>query len=162
MDPVLVPVESHQFWLRDPDRRPGLPSRTTNGLVAVTGPGAAIIFTGISSGRVSVSVEALTAAPAAVNLAEWDEVADVSLPGLSGVLAVAALMDAVPPGLPNLCVAGPGDYRVRVHARGRDISPDEATDQPAETYLVLCWPALPAADVDHKLTDQTGAGLRRD
>jgi hypothetical protein len=48
-----------------------------------------------------------------------------------------------------------------VHARGRDISSDEATDQPDETYLVLCWPAPPTPDKDHKLTDHTGASLRR-
>ena len=160
MEPVLVPVESHQFWLREPDRRRGFPPRETNGLVAVTGPGSAIIFTGISSGRVPVRAEALTAAPATADLGEWDEIADVSLPGLAGELAVAALMDDVPPGLPGLCAAGPGDYRVRVHARGRDTSPDEATDQPAEAYLVLCWPAPPAPDVQHKLTDRAGAGLR--
>jgi hypothetical protein len=122
MEPVLVPVESHQFWLHEPSRRRGFPLRETNGLVAVTGPGAAMIF-GISSGRVSVRAEALTTAPAVADLGEWDEIADVSLPGLAGELAVAALMDDVPPGLPGLCAAGPGDYRVRVHARGRDTSP---------------------------------------
>jgi hypothetical protein len=160
MESVLFPVESHQFWLHEPDQPRGYPPWEINGLVAVTGPGAAMIFTGISTGRVSVRAEALTAAPPVTDFDEWDEVADVSLPGLTGDLAVAALMDDVPPGLPGLCPAGPGDYRVRVHARGRDLSPDEATIQPAETYLVQCWPAPPAPDVDHKLTDRVGAGFR--
>ncbi|WP_250007933.1 hypothetical protein [Actinoplanes sp. M2I2] len=160
METVLVPVDSHQFWLLEPDRRRGFPPRDTNGLIAVTGPGAAIIFTGISSGRVSVRAAALTAAPTAVDLDSWDEIADMSLPGPVGDLAVAALLDHVPPGLPALCAAGPGDYRVRVHARGRDISPDESITQPAEIYVILCWPASPAPAVDHKLTDHVGAGLR--
>ena len=160
MQPVLVPVDHSQFWLCGPDPQFGTPRQPTNGLVAAADPGNAIIYTGISSGRVSVLAQALAAAPATIDLDDWDEVADISLPGLAGELTVTALMDAMPPGLPNLCSAGPGDYRVRVHARGRDISYDLATDQPDETYFVLCWPAPATPDTVHKLTDKTGASFR--
>ena len=101
MQPVLVPVESSQFWLCEPDRQFGTPRQPINGLVAAAIPGTAIVYTGISSGWVSVLAQALTAAPAAFDLDKWDEVAEISLPGLTGELTVTALMDPSHPDCPT-------------------------------------------------------------
>ncbi|MEU8470568.1 hypothetical protein AB0F30_22160, partial [Streptomyces sp. NPDC029006] len=38
---------------------------------------------------------------------------------------------------------GPGDYRLRIHARGRDTAIDLAPDDVTEWYLIQVWPAPP-------------------
>ncbi|MFG2629816.1 hypothetical protein [Streptomyces sp. NPDC048473] len=43
----------------------------------------------------------------------------------------------------NLAHAGPCEYRLRLHARGRDINPDGVQDEDepiAEHYLLQVWP----------------------
>ncbi|MCE0446635.1 hypothetical protein LT493_24490 [Streptomyces tricolor] len=45
--------------------------------------------------------------------------------------------------LPDLAAAGPGTYRLRVHARGRDQAVDLAPDTVTEHYLLQCWPQPP-------------------
>jgi hypothetical protein len=64
-----------------------------------------------------------------------------------------------PHDLPPLTTAG-GDWRVRVHARGRDTDVDGVAREPFEHYLVQVWPAAPAPETAHRLTDGYGAGLR--
>ncbi|MEU2726066.1 hypothetical protein [Streptomyces smyrnaeus] len=76
-----------------------------------------------------------------------------------GDMHVRALMDD-PPDLPVLAPAGPGSYRVRVHARGRDIAPDGVAEEPVEDYLLIVWPAPPEPDTVHKQTDNFGAEWR--
>ncbi|MFF9431268.1 hypothetical protein [Streptomyces sp. NPDC014746] len=44
----------------------------------------------------------------------------------------------------DLAFAGPGDYRIRLHARGRGINPDgvqEESEPIAEHYLLQVWSA---------------------
>ncbi|MFE7841031.1 hypothetical protein ACFU53_34735 [Streptomyces sp. NPDC057474] len=48
--------------------------------------------------------------------------------------------------LPVLSFAGPGDYRLHVHARGRDTAIDLAPDEVTEWHLIQAWPA-PTHDV---------------
>ncbi len=66
-----------------------------------------------------------------------------------------------PPDLPVLTPAGPGSYRVRVHARGRDTAPDGVAEEPLEDYLLTVWPAPPRSDTVYKQTDEYGATWRR-
>ena len=76
-----------------------------------------------------------------------------------GRLRPAALgADADP--LPELTVAGPGDYRVRVHARGRDTMIDGVASEPVEDYLVVVWPQAWADEEIYRQTDRYGAGMR--
>ncbi|WP_229877020.1 hypothetical protein [Streptomyces bluensis] len=56
------------------------------------------------------------------------------------------MMDDLDEELPALSFDGPGDYRLRVHARGRDTAVDLAPDELTEWYLIQAWPA-PARDV---------------
>jgi hypothetical protein len=158
---MLVPVDYHQFWIQEPGRRRGPVSPEGNGLVVAAGPGSAMVLTGISTGRVEVEAEAMPGPPPLVDLDAWDEIVEISVSAPAGRLAVAALMDAGPVGLPRLCAEGPGFYRVRVHARGRDNAPDEASCRPVEAYRILTWPAPPGPDLAHKLTDRFGAAVRR-
>src|SRR2546430_1442456 len=123
MDAVLaagsgvIHVTYHQFWLLDS----GQSTRATNALNGVVGiaRGAAMIWPGVHSGHVTLSVEARAAAPDTVDVDGWDEVVEVSLAAPAGHVRPAALMADTPP-FPEITAAGPGDYRIRVHARGRD------------------------------------------
>ncbi|MER6680098.1 hypothetical protein [Streptomyces olivaceoviridis] len=73
-------------------------------------------------------------------------------------------MDNLDEELPVLPFAGPGDYRPRVHARGRDTAIGLAPEVVTEWYLVQVWPApapAPARDVAVlRQTDTYGASVR--
>lgn len=153
-------VDDHQFWLLDFPREvvPQL-STMTNGLVEPS-DGAALVYTGIATGNVMVTVDALAGPPEDEGLDEWDEVVDISMETTTGDLRVVAPMAERPTTLPSLSPHGPGPYRLRVHARGRDTSPDGVAHEPVELYLVLSWPGPPAPALAHKLTDTVGEQLR--
>ncbi|MFI5682956.1 transposase [Streptomyces sp. NPDC051636] len=128
----LVPVQHHQFRISDEDGTvgPDLP-REHNGLVEVQ-DGIATIHTGIHTGDVDVTVTLHVEAPQPGN-AEWDEIVELSLHSVSGELMVRGLMDDLDEELPVLSFDGPGDYRLRIHARGRDEIPEwrrESKDLP--------------------------------
>ncbi|MGI5133192.1 hypothetical protein ACQEVB_40775 [Pseudonocardia sp. CA-107938] len=162
-----VAVEYHQFVVIDPatDERPD--ADVVNGLVGVTEVGAQIVC-GMQMGdvgcEVSVRAEA-PAAPTALDLERWDEIVDVSIRSVSGNLYVVAVDDEAPD-LPNLCGSGPGVYRLRVHARGRDTHPSEIVDElptdaePAEQYLLITWRAEAGPATVHQTRDQFGKAYR--
>lgn len=153
-----VRVDYHTFELTDSDKRTPTGFDTSNGLVFSL-PGQAVICTGISTGWVNVSVQVRRYPPAQVDADAWDEVVDHSVETATGVLRVTSVMSDAPD-LPALTPQGPGTYRVRVHARGRDTAPDGAVDEPVEDYLLIIWPAEPQPDQIHKQTDHYGAELR--
>lgn len=72
---------------------------------------------------------------------------EVSAHAPTGGLRVESLEQGPVDGLAPLSPAGPGWYRLRVHARGRDTLPDKTGPEPVEDYLVMTWPA-PRADAD--------------
>ncbi|WP_130177986.1 hypothetical protein [Cryobacterium sp. SO1] len=43
------------------------------------------------------------------------------------------------PDWPRLDGFGPGTYRIRVHARGRDIADDAAVLEATEEYMIVTW-----------------------
>jgi hypothetical protein len=154
-----VNVSHHMFYLTDDGLLPQPPFTPTNGLV-VARPGAAVIFTGASSGVVEIQVEVHGDSPPMVSTDGWDEVVETTVQVPRGRLAVDAPM-ANAPDLPVLTPAGPGSYRIRVHARGRDTAPDIVAFEPAEHYLITVWPSPPAPEAVHKQTDRYGETLRQ-
>lgn len=156
------PEVSHsQYWVQD-DLLETDPSMYVgfNGLICAQGS-VGIVLTGTSFGRIRLTAEGRTSPPAEVDLASWDDVVEVSLAFVNGSARILAGMGTVVPGLPLLSVAGQGPYRVRVHARGRDLaaaSPHPA--EPVEEHLVIAWPAATAAEVRYKLSDAYGAAIR--
>jgi hypothetical protein len=158
---AVVHVSYHMFIVSEDGQTPtfegdlgsnGLvfPSRTDGGL---------FVWTGIHSGVVTVTAELLATSPP-VEDAGWEEAVEVSLHAPFGRVMVACLMDDFPEGLPVLTPAGPGDYRVRVHALGRDTDIDGTAFEPFEDYLVQVWPGAPAPEVVYKQTDRYGAQIR--
>jgi hypothetical protein len=164
-DPVAngqatMPVQRHTFLLADRATcGPRIPLDRSNGLIDPQ-PGLAVIFTGILGGNVRLAVEAHAAAPE-VDTTEWDEVVDATMEAPTGTVQVRGVDEDPPDHLPVLTPAGPGSYRVRVHARGRDTAVDEVERQPVEDYLIAVWPESPAPVTVHKQTDGYGALLRR-
>ncbi|MGW1727666.1 hypothetical protein ACWCQK_32720 [Streptomyces sp. NPDC002306] len=65
-----------------------------------------------------------------------------------------------PADLPSLASRGPGQYRLRVHALGRDTAVDESTDDNVESYLIQSWPAAHQDALLVKATDAYGAQVR--
>ncbi|WP_328935002.1 MULTISPECIES: hypothetical protein [unclassified Streptomyces] len=153
-----VHVDYHTFELTDSDVRVPMGFDTSNGLV-FSRPGHAVICTGINSGPVNVSIQLRRYPPERADTGAWDEVVDHSVETRTGHLRVTCVMDD-PPELPPLTPFGPGSYRVRVHARGRDTAPDGHVVDPGEDYLLIVWPDELRPDQVHKQTDRYGAQLR--
>ncbi|MEV7817522.1 hypothetical protein AB0P05_43865 [Streptomyces flaveolus] len=151
----LVPVQYHQFQISDEDgpTGPDLP-REHNSLIEVQ-DGIATIHTG----DIDVTVTCHTQAPQPGDEV-WEEIVEVSLHSVSGELMVRGLMDDLDEELPVLSFAGPGDYRLRIHARGRDTAIDLAPDEVTEWYLIQVWPALPQDVAVIRQTDTYGASVR--
>lgn len=155
---ALVHAEYHLFQITDPQGSVADdldPSHT--GLVSADG-GAIEVTTGIHTGDVQVTVEAHAQLPDPAH--GWEEIAEISCRSLSGELLVTSFMDD-PAELPSLASQGPGSYRLRVHARGRDRAVDHATvDEIVESYLIQSWPAAHQGPLLVKATDAYGAQVR--
>jgi hypothetical protein len=141
---------------------------TSNGLVAAA-PGYAVIWTGTQHGRVALTLD-LRPDPPPLDVADWDEIVEVSLEFPTGSARVTESGLGQQEDLPNLALAGPGNHRVRCHARGRDFAsglrtpPDlvDAVDLVEEAHLLAIWPAPPAEVVVHQTIDQLGGQRRAD
>lgn len=153
-------IEASQFLIAEQSWL-GLDTLPTpaNGLIS-TGPDVAVVIVGASSGRVIVEVEARESPPAALDAGPWDEVVETDFSASSGSVIVRALMDDAPE-LPVLTVGGPGLYRLRLHAAGRDVHRDEVALEPSEKYLIQMWPTATAqAETVFRHSDALGASLR--
>lgn len=150
----------HTFYLADSGASPEPKFEPGNGLILVQ-PGVAVVYTGIHTGQVAVSVELWDGRPTELITDGWDEVVEVTMRAPIGQVRVRGPMDNPPEGLPELTEAGPGNYRVRVHARGRDTAPDLVAFEPVEQYNIIIWPGQPADEIVYKQTDEYGASRRR-
>jgi hypothetical protein len=141
-------VRDHRFALADgpvPDEA----DFSGNGLVAVV-PGGVVVRTARADGNVSASLRVLGEPPSdEVDPNGWDEIVEVSWTAEVGGAAFGQANGwrraETPP--------WPGEYRVRVHARGRDGDLSEA-------YELTVWRAPAAAEVVHLCTDRLGHRLR--
>ncbi|MFJ8188132.1 hypothetical protein [Streptomyces sp. NPDC096105] len=138
----LVPVQYHQFDISDENGPTGPDlDRDHNGLVRVT-DGVITVMTGIHTGDVDVAVTLHDTRPEP-GAGERQEIVEVSAHSASGDLMVRGVMDDLDEELSVLSFHGPGDYRLRVHTRGRDTAIDLAPDEVTEWYLIQVWPAPP-------------------
>ncbi|QNP71552.1 hypothetical protein IAG44_20390 [Streptomyces roseirectus] len=151
-------VEYHTFHLADAGQHDQPSFRPENGLI-FSRPGLAVVVVGSNSGVVNLTVEVHAQPVAHVETEEWDEVLDHSVQSLSGQMRISSLMNE-PADLPVLTPYGPGPYRVRVHARGRDRAGDAHTAEPLEDYLLQIWPGPAEPDLVHKRSDRYGESLR--
>lgn len=149
-----ITVDEHRFALAEGEF-PEADDFSGNGLVAVVA-GGAVIRTGRAEGDVTVQLTALKEEPP-LELAGWDEVVEVSWRAAVGQAEVIGPREfdrsshgAMGWGAPPW----PGDYRLRVHAAGRDDPDDD------ERYELTVWQAPAAPEITHKRTDRLGHRLR--
>jgi hypothetical protein len=155
----LVPVQYHQFDVSDEVGPAGAAlEREHNGLVRVA-DGAITVMTGIHTGDVDVTVSFHEARPAPGS-GDWQEIVEISAHSASGELMVRGIMDDLDEELPALSFNGPGDYRLRIHARGRDTAIDLAPEAVTEWYLIQAWPAPTQEVTVLRQSDTYGASVR--
>lgn len=147
-----VSVADHRFALVEGplDERADF---SANGLVAVV-DGGAVIRAGVPHGRVQIRLAVVADAPTEVE-AGWEEVVEVSWHAAEGRASIVGADGETEPQLTRQTPPWPGDYRLRVHARGRD-----EVDHCCESYLLMVWAAPAAPDVVHRRFDLLGHHLR--
>ncbi|MET9847928.1 hypothetical protein [Streptomyces ossamyceticus] len=158
--PLQLFVAEGTFGVLDGGDIPVDTADWSNGLAAPMSHGA-IILTGIRTGDVQVTAEARDTPPQTTDHAPWDEVVDVSVLCQSGQLLVESLDLGPAEDLPDLATAGPGWYRIRVHAHGRNTNPDGTDSDPIERYLLTVWPSAPEAAAVLKSSQRIAAELAR-
>jgi hypothetical protein len=112
------------------------------GLVAGLAGGQLRIVTGIAMGPVRVAVRQRVAPPAAV-VDGWEDVVEVSCRAVEDDVVAAGPYDDAPDLRFAVNPPGAGWFRLRVHARGRDLDYDLVATEPHEEYLLVTWPAPP-------------------
>ena len=51
---------------------------------------------------------------------------------------------------------GPGDYRLRIHAKGRDTDYDGSRLDPVEDYMIVAWPEQASPPTALRTTSKAG------
>ncbi|MEV4808902.1 DUF6461 domain-containing protein [Micromonospora avicenniae] len=148
-----VRVSRHRFGLIE-GSFPDTAGFAGNGLVAVV-DGGAVIRTGMADGPARVQLTVLAEAPPEV-ASGWEEIVEVSWHATEGLASVLGPDGTSEPQLRAQTPPWPGDYRLRVHARGRD----DHDDPDAETYELVVWAAPAAPEIVHRRTDRLGHRLR--
>ncbi|MFJ6676214.1 DUF6461 domain-containing protein [Actinosynnema sp. NPDC091369] len=124
-------VRAHHFTLTEAEGdSTATPDFSANGLVTTTPDGVAV-RTATEHGQVGVQLSFLTEPPDE-GLGWWDEAVEISWRAERGGARV-------PGGHRTAAPPWPADYRVRVHARGRD-------GHDTEGYHVAVWAAPPAPE----------------
>lgn len=168
-DTAAVYVQDHLFGVGDAGV--ATPFETMDYSTGLAGmmESTAMMHAGVDRGTVTVSVDAVDSRPALntpkqwAGLAEWDDVAEVTLYIPNGDLRVDRLeYGPFDPrvDLPVLSPFGPGHYRMRIHARGRDRHYDKVVDDSGESFYLVTWPQPPVPPLIIKATSWCGCGLR--
>ncbi|MGW8361139.1 hypothetical protein ACWGK1_11300 [Streptomyces wedmorensis] len=152
--PYRFSVAENQFYVLG-DGDPGhLKNRTitaagNNGLAA-GGMDHAVAIAGISAGTAVISFDLSLSRLDPDESQPWEDVVEFGYTSTTGTAHLSACMrpdeetDDMEVYEVGLAFAGPSDYRMRLHARGRGINPDgvqEESEPIAEHYLLQVWPA---------------------
>ncbi|TDD77905.1 hypothetical protein [Actinomadura rubrisoli] len=154
-------VEHHVLPLVISPNQPGLAlsfNWLRNGLVDVTNQLIGI-WTGAHTGSVRLTVDVREHPPRVYPPAgEWEEIVETSFTSPNG-----SIVFNWDPQYPQLDLPGPGSYRMRVHARGRDRASRHSgvtSLEDAEEILIIVWSAPARPDDVIRATDAVGARLR--
>jgi len=147
-----APVSAYRFALLEGPEVPEV-DFAGNGLVAVVA-GGAVIRTGVETGYVRIMLSILEGPPPHV-APGWEEIVEVSWRATVGGASVVG-RHAREPHLHRVTPPWPGDYRLRVHARGRD----DTDERDAEYYELTVWQAPAAPEIVYARTDRLGHRLR--
>lgn len=170
-DSAPVYVQDHCFFVSDAGvETPFWTMDHSTGLAGMMAS-TAMMHAGVDRGTVMVSVDAVDSRPELSTpeqwaaLSEWEDIAEVSIYVPNGDLRVDRLeygpfnarID-----LPVLSPSGPGHYRMRMHARGRDRYDDKVVEDSGEAFYIVTWPQPPAPVLIIKSTSSCAYGLRLD
>lgn len=138
-------VSEGTFGLLDNGEIPVQSADWSNGLIVPMLQGGALVRTGIQTGYVRVS--ARTEREPAEDIDEsrpWEEIVEATITAPQNLLRLESL-DFGPPAPDALLTSVDSpQYRVRVHALGRDVARNKTTQVRPEEYLLLVWPSEPA------------------
>jgi hypothetical protein len=131
-----------------------------NGLSGLQGPSHAMVSCGVKSGPVRVTIEEYAFSAGRPTMGEWTDIVELPFQVASGEVTFAD-WNGEPFHTANL---EPGEYRLRVHARGRDegrARTYELTmdDEPVEEHMIQLFPGT-GDQITYKTEDQNGAMLR--
>lgn len=134
-------VTEGTFGLLDDGEIPVHSADWSHGLIAPMLQGGALVRTGIQSGYVRVCIRAEREPAKKIDESwPWEEIVEATVTAPRNRLRLESLDYGPPaPDMP-LTTADTTQYRVRVHAIGRD-APSQTTQVPPEEYLLLIWPA---------------------
>lgn len=152
-----APVSGHRFGLLEGT---GVPEAgfSGNGLAAVV-EGGVVIRTGAETGHVPVVLRILDGPPPEVEDG-WEEIVEVSWHAPAGSASVIG-PEGGEPHLRRATPPWPGDYRLRVHAHGRDdAGEDDMDNHGTERYELVVWQAPAAPETVLARTDRLGHRLR--
>lgn len=156
-------VDYSQYYLRGPAFVPGADHealdriRAGNSLAAAA-PDHLTVRCGTPFGPIRLTVVPEHTRPLPPG-PEWETSVEVSLYSTCGRLGVQPWGDVPPPiGIRvDLTPGGPGWYRVRVDARGRDVASTHNTVEAwVEEHRITVWPEAPQVDYVHRVTDAFG------
>ncbi|MFI1799434.1 hypothetical protein ACH427_19085 [Streptomyces sp. NPDC020379] len=157
---VSIRVDDGSFVITDDGEIAAETLDFGTGLVGTMDVGA-MVSTGIHTGQVKVCAATTAGPPQTGDFCDWDDVVEASVYAPHGDLRVSTLYFGPVVELPALSHEGPGWYRLRVCARGRDTAPSNTVQSnDAERYSLVCWPAPRATPLIIRATDRTGQGLR--
>lgn len=157
----------NQFWIFETELLPDPDTWDPSNGLAVTAEHGAVILTSEYMGDVQVTVDARQERPAEADdpngLCDgrnWDDIVEISVTCVTGPMRVLPVEGDVD--LPRLDTRGPGGYRLRIHARNRDVPilDDEGLESSTDEYLIVSWPAPSGHSLSIRLTDQRGIGTR--
>ncbi|GAA3142392.1 hypothetical protein [Nonomuraea roseoviolacea] len=132
-------VSYHQLTVGDRAFDKGNPDHSLDDL-ASSRPGLAVIWTGVHTGFLDVTIQLATATPPTPPPGAWEAGTEIDLITLTGETVLCGLMGEPPPGFPGLTPQAPGRYRMRVHARGRSRNNEAYRQVCPEVYLITVWP----------------------
>lgn len=127
-----------------------------NTLVA-TSEGRAVLKAGTHTGDIRLTVDVVDAEPEMGGLDAWDVVVETTYVSPAGRAGIVDWNASGHPEFGVLTASGPGTYRMRVHARGRDAGHRADTPgEPVEDHLIVIWSAAPAGEVVYKIDVEVG------
>jgi hypothetical protein len=159
-----IQVGDHQYYIQNADSVVGEnlgEYDTKTGLVCASRTDLVIVRSGTNWGWIYFNLQRSETA-AALGLDSWDEVVEFSMEFEDENACITSPLLDKTSYVPGLSAAGPGWYRVRVHARGRDAAARDHRDDdsdPLEEHLIQVWPAPPGPEIAHKLTDEYGRAV---
>ncbi|WP_433352730.1 hypothetical protein ACQP25_05905 [Microtetraspora malaysiensis] len=97
----------------------------------------AAVSTAVENDHVCLTVKVVRRAPR-VRLKGWETAVETGIGSPSGKLSLTSWEEGE--ALPDLAVAGPGRYRVRIYVRNQQEAAMNTSDVPVEEHLVVVYP----------------------